>query len=88
MFYFFLKRQKYAQIIRILAALSFKIVIVNGLLIAYYYLRLCFVPQSDLLLPAADYYKLGFEHPILQTYYKLLVDTAKLLGADTQRYVQ
>ena len=38
--------------------------------------------QSDLLLPAIDYYGLGFEHPILQSYYNLLINTATLLGAD------
>ena len=38
--------------------------------------------QSDLLLPSSEYYKLGFHHPIIQTYYKLLVDVAILLGAE------
>ncbi len=29
--------------------------------------------QSDLLLPSAEYYLLGLGHPIMQTYYNLLV---------------
>jgi len=28
--------------------------------------------QSDLLLPSSDYYKLGFGHPIMQTYYNMV----------------
>ena len=38
--------------------------------------------QSDLLLPSAEYYQLGFNHPIIQSYYNVLVNVATLLGAD------
>jgi membrane metallo-endopeptidase-like protein 1 len=41
--------------------------------------------QSDLLLPSAEYYQLGLGHPIMQTYYNLLVNVATLLGADRSR---
>ena len=38
--------------------------------------------QSDLLLPSAEYYQLGFNHPIIQSYYNVLFNVATLLGAD------
>ena len=38
--------------------------------------------QSDLLLPSAEYYQLGFDHPIIQSYYNVLFNVATLLGAD------
>jgi hypothetical protein len=38
--------------------------------------------QSDLLLPSAEYYQLGFGHPIIQSYYNVLINVASLLGAD------
>jgi hypothetical protein len=38
-----------------------------------------------LLLPSAEYYQLGLGHPIMQTYYNLLVNVATLLGADRSR---
>ena len=41
--------------------------------------------QSDLLLPSAEYYLLGLGHPIMQTYYNLLVNVATLLGSDKTR---
>jgi hypothetical protein len=41
--------------------------------------------QSDLLLPSAEYYLLGLGHPIMQTYYNLLVNVATLLGAERNR---
>ncbi len=41
--------------------------------------------QSDLLLPSSDYYKLGFAHPVMQTYYNMVVDVATVLGADPAR---
>ena len=34
------------------------------------------------MLPNIEYYLLGFEHPIIQTYYKILVDVSMLLGAE------
>lgn len=34
------------------------------------------------MLPNTEYYLLGFEHPIIQTYYKILVDVSMLLGAE------
>jgi membrane metallo-endopeptidase-like protein 1 len=37
------------------------------------------------LLPSAEYYLLGLGHPIMQTYYNLLVNVATLLGADRNR---
>ena len=40
--------------------------------------------QSDLMLPNADYYMLGFNHPIIKTYYNILVEVALLLGADKE----
>ena len=41
--------------------------------------------QSDLLLPSSDYYKLGFAHPVMQTYYNMVVEVAAVLGADPAR---
>ena len=41
--------------------------------------------QSDLLLPSSEYYLLGLGHPIMQTYYNLLVNVATLLGAERNR---
>ena len=38
--------------------------------------------QSDLLLPSAEYYQLGFNHPIIQSYYNVLLNVATLLGAE------
>ena len=38
--------------------------------------------QSDLFLPSMDYYKLGFNHQIMQTYYNMLIDVSTILGAD------
>ena len=38
--------------------------------------------QSDLLLPSAEYYQLGLNHPIIQSYYNVLINVATLLGAD------
>ena len=38
-----------------------------------------------MLLPSAEYYLLGLGHPIMQTYYNLLVNVATLLGADRNR---
>ena len=36
------------------------------------------------MLPNKEYYQLGFEHPIIKTYYNILVQVATLLGADTE----
>ena len=36
--------------------------------------------QSDLLLPSAEYYQLGFNHPIMQSYFNVLMNVATLLG--------
>ncbi|CAB4057310.1 MMEL1 [Lepeophtheirus salmonis] len=44
--------------------------------------------QSDLHLPSFEYYKLGIIHPIIQTYYKFLVDVATLLGANKSRAME
>ena len=41
--------------------------------------------QGELMLPNAEYYLLGFNHPIIQTYYKILVDVSLLLGAEEGR---
>ena len=38
--------------------------------------------QSDLMLPSAEYYQHGFDHPIIKTYYNILVQVSVLLGAD------
>ena len=38
--------------------------------------------QSDLMLPSLEYYQLGFNHPIIQSYYNVLLNVATLLGAD------
>ena len=40
--------------------------------------------QSDLMLPSLEYYQLGFNHPIIQSYYNVLLNVATLLGADPQ----
>ena len=40
--------------------------------------------QSDLLLPSAEYYQLGFNHQIIQSYYAVLLNTATLLGAEPE----
>ena len=37
------------------------------------------------MLPSAEYYLLGLGHPIMQTYYNLLVNVATLLGGDKTR---
>ena len=38
--------------------------------------------QSQLMLASAEYYQLGLSHPIMQTYYNILVSVAKMMGAD------
>ena len=30
--------------------------------------------QSDLMLPSLEYYQLGFNHPIIQSYYNVLLN--------------
>ena len=34
------------------------------------------------MLASAEYYQLGLSHPIMQTYYNILVSVAKMMGAD------
>ncbi len=51
----------------------------------YFFKKKIQFDQSDLLLPSSDYYKLGFGHPIMQTYYHMVVDVAVLLGAEPDR---
>ena len=36
------------------------------------------------MLQSAEYYQLGLNHPIMQTYYNILVNVATMMGADTQ----
>lgn len=36
-------------------------------------------------MPSAEYYDLGFNHPIIQSYYNVLLNVATLLGADPLR---
>ena len=38
--------------------------------------------QPSLFLPSAEYYELGFNHPIIQAYYNVLLNVATLLGAE------
>ena len=33
-------------------------------------------------MPSAEYYELGFNHPIIQAYYNVLLNVATLLGAE------
>ena len=40
--------------------------------------------QSQLMLASAEYYQLGLSHPIMQTYYNILVNVATMMGADIQ----
>ena len=40
--------------------------------------------QSQLMLQSAEYYQLGLSHPIMQTYYNILVNVATMMGADVQ----
>ena len=37
--------------------------------------------QSQLMLASAEYYQLGLSHPIMQTYYNILVNVATMMGA-------
>ena len=36
------------------------------------------------MLASAEYYQLGLSHPIMQTYYNILVNVATMMGADIQ----
>ena len=36
------------------------------------------------MLQSAEYYQLGLGHPIMQTYYTILVKVATMMGADMQ----
>ena len=36
------------------------------------------------MLASAEYYQLGLSHPIMQTYYNILVSVAKMMGADNK----
>ena len=41
--------------------------------------------QSDLMLSSTEYYQLGPNNTIMQTYYKILVKVATMLGAEPTR---
>ena len=41
----------------------------------------CVTDQSQLMLASAEYYQLGLSHPIMQTYYNILVNVATMMGA-------